>query len=467
MHHISSLRYWPPVPATEGTPLKKGLLPAYGAPDAKLRPLSISFAAMTLFSYTGGAALIYPVTFHVLGTVGGPLIMLCILTVSWVAAKWTAEAAIRTDAMSFGEIGFKLGGHPGWLLTAGSQLLSQAMVLPVSLTLCTRALQSLMREGFWGWEAPAYVNCNGNVVGLWCVIGVLLVQVSRRFEDVKLITCAESGMIVLTSIYLAVQVCISLPPVSHPAGAEPDELFVGVDHHQQRYEWDMVIAAIGNFVFTCLPCAILVELMSELPNEQRPRMRWVVDVTYATTAMIYLLAGLPPVIAWGGDLPSPITTVGIVIKVALISGYLTRFVLSSITLNKNIVSIYHPSFDYKWTCRNSVAWARFSLPLVSFAVAASLMIPRLATLARVTSSLASGTLQLTAIPLLIFLTSHAEIHQYEFRATAGGPCGCGFLATLCFGVCFSLATLASAVKGIPATHFAPVGNETFWCDLVG
>ena len=109
-------------------------------------------------------------------------------------------------------------------------------------------------------------------------------------------------------------------------------------------------------------------------------MEVVVDASFAAYLLIYLVAGIPAVLRWGGDIGDPIdfnnSPRGVFVKLVLIYGTLLDFVLASTTVNRWVMRCVNPSFDYKWTWRNAVAWAKYSLPSSFLAVGMALFIPK-------------------------------------------------------------------------------------------
>ena len=109
-------------------------------------------------------------------------------------------------------------------------------------------------------------------------------------------------------------------------------------------------------------------------------MEVAVDASFAAYLIIYLVAGVPAVLRWGGDIGDPIdfnnSPRGVLVKLVLIYGTLLDFVLASTTVNRWVMRWKNPSFDYKWTWRNAVAWAKYSLPSSLLAVGMALFIPK-------------------------------------------------------------------------------------------
>ena len=130
------------------------------------------------------------------------------------------------------------------------------------------------------------------------------------------------------TLAMAIEPCLGPPPLTLPVDAGPAsaELFVGLGDYPERYQWSNVLSAYGSFLFTCLPNALVVETMSELRPEDRPRMKHAVDGSFVAAIVVYVLSGVPLVARWGGDLPNPITSVfennftGIVVKAGVIYG---------------------------------------------------------------------------------------------------------------------------------------------------
>ena len=114
---------------------------------------------------------------------------------------------------------------------------------------------------------------------------------------------------------------------------------------------------------------------------------------------------MPAVLRWGGDLAQPLavsnSVAGVFVKLVLIFGTLLDFVLASTTVNRWTMRLFDPEFDYKWTLKNGLQWAKVSLPSAIVAVCMALFIPRLASLTGLLNSIAGATVQITAIPLCL------------------------------------------------------------------
>ena len=124
-----------------------------------------------------------------------------------------------------------------------------------------------------------------------------------------------------------------------------------------------------------------------------------------------------------------------------------------------------PQFDYEWTMPNALVWGFYCLPSALLAVGMALFIPRLQSLTGLLNSFACVTLQVTAVPLLLYYTSNTDVRHLV--TTEGGPCSLTFLVAFVYGLFFSAVLFAPVAYAIPTTVYTPGPGQTFWCDVVG
>lgn len=461
---------------TESTPLK---LPLSEIVDSEEHAHHISlFAAWMMLTTwsTSSSNVLYPTVFGRLGVVGGPVMMVCAFSISWKTTRWTIAAALETQSQTFGDLGHALGGRGGRLLMEGAQLLNQQIFLPVAIILCAGAVQNLAGAGNNDvGNAVPFFTCNGTVALLFSAVGFGLVQISRQVEHTSVLAVSSSVLMLLMTLCIAIHVSVNpAPPYvidnSAGEGSVDVELLIGMGHHPQRYEWFNIFSAIGDFVYSCVPSAIVVETMAALKPEDRPKMKHAVDMTFATYIFIYILAGVPAAVAWGGDIPSPIsfgntTITGVVINLVLIFGTLLDFIFASIVVNRRVLRSFVPNFDYRWTFGNSLVWAFYCLPSISLAIGMALFIPKLDSLTTLLNSVAAATVQITAVPLLLYWTSNVDVQA--LKAKEGGPRELAFAAIICYGVMFSCVVFSPVIYSILHTAYIPGPSQSFWCDVVG
>eukprot|EP00750_Incisomonas_marina_P025428 INCI542.1.p1 GENE.INCI542.1~~INCI542.1.p1 ORF type:complete len:463 (+),score=53.71 INCI542.1:237-1625(+) len=403
------------------------------------RHISLLSAYMLLTTWsTSSSNVLYPFTFGVLGVVGGPIFMILAFLISWQTTRWTVQAARAVHAETFGALGESLGGRWGRVLFEGSQILFQQLFLPVAVIICSQAVQSLTAD------ASNFTDCNGNVALLFAVVSFVLIQVSRELENITGIAYVSCAAMLIMTIALAVEVSTKPPPgwlsanssavvpsVSEmsPASGRNDswELFVGMGHHTERYHWSSIFSALGIFVYSCLPSCIAVETMAELLPSDRLKMERIVDASFVSYVVIYLIAGIPAVLHWGGDLPLPIelenSPSGYIVKVVLILGTLLDFVLASTTVNRWVLRMWKVNFAYGvWSRKNALLWLQYSWPSSVLAIVMALCIPRLSSLTGLLDSIAGSTLQITAVPLLLCLTANTDVLVLGVSQRTNGVC---------------------------------------------
>ena len=181
-------------------------------------------------------------------------------------------------------------------------------------------------------------------------------------------------------------------------------------------------------------------------------------------------------IRWGGDLPEPVTDIfsnsfsGVIVKLVLLAGTLLDFVLASTTVNRFVMRWVRPEFDYKWTIKNGIVWAQCSIPSSVVAVSMALFIPRLQSLTGLLNSIAGATLQITAVPLALSLTTNQDVKACGLFGTdeeEQQKKRQWYRAAALYGICFTVLVFVAACYDIGTIKYVPEGNETFWCDVVG
>jgi len=269
------------------------------------------------------------------------------------------------------------------------------------------------------------------------------------------------------TIAIAAEVSVHPPP--EDVLYSPVELFVGMGDHPERYTWSNVLAALATFIYSCVPNAIVVETMAALPPDERPRMRAAVDSSFVALVGVYLVAGIVPVLRWGGDIPSQIpfsnSPGGVLINAILLFGTALDLVIAAITLNRRVAYFINPRFDYRWTIGSAMQWALYALPSAVLASALALFVPKLQSLTGLLTAFAAITFQVTATPFCLFVTTNPAVQNLKLREE--GWRGVFFVAVVGYGLSFTLVDLSSAVDTIVTSDYVPGPNQTFWCDIVG
>ena len=134
-------------------------------------------------------------------------------------------------------------------------------------------------------------------------------------------------------------------------------------------------------------------------------------------------------------------------------------------VNRWEVGLLDPTFDYAWTAWNAMRWALYCLPSSGLAVTMALFVPRLESLTGLLNSLAGATLQVTATPLCLWLTTNSKLQA--LRTREGGARNWKFVTMAAAGVIFTVAVFTSACYNIVVTQYVPGPGESFWCDLAG
>ena len=237
--------------------------------------------------------------------------------------------------------------------------------------------------------------CNGNVAVLFVLVGLGLMQVSRSFGHMVSVAYFSVGMIVMQTLLIVIAVCTQRQPYLADDGVDDDdrtstwELFVGMGEHEERYKWYNVCAALGVFIYSCLPNCLVVEVRREpnittshsmtpsphrqiaspphhpppppppttyhpptpttiyhpppptntnipplqtmalLDPKEQDQMTTAVDRSFVFYIVIYLLSGIPAVLSWGGDISNPIMLgddgYGVITKLILIYSTMVRY----------------------------------------------------------------------------------------------------------------------------------------------
>jgi hypothetical protein len=475
---------------------------------------------------TSSSNVMYPFVFGVLGVGGGPALMFAAFAVNWQCTRWTVRAARLTGARTLGDLGDHLWGAKGRWCLEGSQMLFQQLFLPVALVFSAQSLQSLL-----GW------GCNGNAI--LCFVGLgffLTTTLSQSLGHSVGLAYGSIALIVVQTACIVWAVTATPPPpgLDHDDDNEDKgyssrwEWLVGAGNgdgqHEERYQWHNVAAALGVFIYSCLPNCIAVETMASLkPGVDRARMEQAVDVSFAFYVFIYLLTGLPAVIGgWGGDIPIPISGVmrndfaGVLTKLILIYSTMLDFVLASVTVNRFLVARYfNPAFfkggakppaldaaaaPTSWLSRcaaaapardqHRVQWMYYSLPSLVLATLMALLIPRLESLTGLLNSITGTTVQVTAVVLCLFMAPGGHIvsggdaegegggQQSDSQAvaataaaaavtSAGSMCSLRqrYAAIGVYGVGLTVLIFSEAVYSI--VYLTDYSAEDFWCEVVG
>ena len=136
----------------------------------------------------------------------------------------------------------------------------------------------------------------------------MLIQVSRRLENITSIAYVSVSLMLVMTVCMAVEVSTSNAPgvaanaTTSLTTVNTWEWFVFMGDHPARYNWANVLSAIGTFVYSCLPVCIAVETMAALEPTQRGNMKWAVDASFVSYVIIYLVSGSSPLTfgAYGG-----------------------------------------------------------------------------------------------------------------------------------------------------------------------
>jgi hypothetical protein len=438
---------------------------------------SFSMAASNVF---------YPFVFGVLGYVGGPFIMIFAFGMNWLCTMWTVNAALRTQANTFGDLGTKLLGPYSWLFS-GFQMAALQLVLPVNIVICVQSVQVLFPDN-------VFIQCNGHTTALLVFIGLALQQACRNLGHMhyfSYFTLIIYAIMTVTLIYAVLGTPRPFKIVaSSVVGTQfKGEPFVGMGNHGERYSWYNIFAALGIFVFSCLPNAMIVETMAAMSPSEKKKIFGVVNAHYGVISVVYLITGVTAVVGWGGDIPNPISSAmrndwpGIVVNVGLIISTLSGFVLSATNVNRALVVYFRPDFDFAWTWPNAWTFFLASLPSSGLSASMSLFIPNLTVLISILNSLTGVTTQITAISLGLLLvkfglgrTIRTISKSFLPGAKMGEPMQVGgvslhnpplglLLSGVGWGFAFSAMTFSSALYVL--TFKTSFSGASFWCDVVG
>lgn len=101
------------------------------------------------------------------------------------------------------------------------------------------------------------------------------------------------------------------------------------------------------------------------------------------------------------------------------------------------------------------------IPSSAIAVLMALFVPRFESLTGILNSVAGATLQVTATPLCLYLSTNSAVKAMQDEK--------GGMALLVggMGIVFTAGVFTSAVYNIVTTSYTPGPGETYWCDLAG
>jgi len=413
-------------------------------------------AAMLLMTWsTSSSNVMYPWTFGVLGVIFGPLSMFFAFAVNYICTIWTIEAALRTGSKTLGELGQNLFGMPGRILLEGSQLLFQQLFLPVAIVLSADALRSMLEQH------DSWFGCNIHVTALFVVSALVLMQAAQQLGHAMIFAYISIGLIVVQTICILYSIGNTSPTNSEEVGGW--EYFVGQGSHGDRYKWYNVFSAFGVYIYSCLPNCIVIETMATMENPEE--MKQAASFSFGFYITVYLATGIPAVLAWGGDVSNPITSVmendwsGVMTKMILIYSTMLDFVIASTTVNRWLMTLFAPQHDFSMTLPNAVRWGIICIPSATAATLMALFVPRLDSLTGLLNSVTGSTVQITGISLLLLLTTNAAITG-TFR-----PNKVLVIGALLVGLALTITIFVETVYSVGwLTHY---DDGDFWCDVVG
>eukprot|EP00658_Telonema_sp_P-2_P040959 TRINITY_DN29292_c0_g1_i1.p1 TRINITY_DN29292_c0_g1~~TRINITY_DN29292_c0_g1_i1.p1 ORF type:complete len:195 (-),score=50.04 TRINITY_DN29292_c0_g1_i1:152-736(-) len=179
----------------------------------------------------------------------------------------------------------------------------------------------------------------------------------------------------------------------------------------------------------------------------------------------YMITGIPCVLAWGGDVAIPITSVmtndfsGVVAKIILIYSTLLDFVIASTTVNRWVMSMLFPKHNFSCNVPNAIRWALVCIPSATVATLMALFIPRLESLTGLLNSVTGSTVQITGITVLLLVTSNAAITG-SFR-----PNRKLLIGALVVGLALTVTIFVETVYSV--FWLTSYSDGDFWCDVVG
>jgi hypothetical protein len=299
-------------------------------------------------------------------------------------------------------------------------------------------------------------RCNIHVTVLLLVFAVGMIQISRQIGHLVGFAYASIGLILVQTV--AMLIYVSTTP--SPAIPNSQELAFGQGDHE-RNTWYNLFGALGVFIYSCLPGCIVVETMAEMkdPTEIKAAVR----TSFCFYLFIYLITGLPVVIAWGGDVVLPVTEqirgtsfTPVLINMILMYSTLLDFVIAATTVNRFVVARIDPGFSYAWTWSNSGKWALYTLPVTALAFSMALFVPKLESLTGLLNSVAGTTLQITGPALCLYFCTDKSLPKQSNAL---------LLAAAAFGATLTVIIFVETVYSVG--WLTSYSSGSFWCDVVG
>mmetsp|Transcript_1823 Transcript_1823/g.3538 ORF Transcript_1823/g.3538 Transcript_1823/m.3538 type:complete len:484 (-) Transcript_1823:144-1595(-) len=357
----------------------------------KERFLSPYAAAAIVASWnTTSTLIIFPSIFGKLGTLGGIVFVLLLQGIALLTTLHMIDLCKyfrdnHTPVERFSQLGERLFGSFGRKCFVFTQMANQVGVLVYAMVLMVNSIQ------VW-FPGSSALQCNVNSCLIVIGCGYLLVQVSRDWKDFHLLAYFTL-FLAMTMTLLLVSYCLS-KDMSY-GGATP--LFVGMDYicdpkkslvkcsePKVQYGFLSVMGSLGSIMFSFAPCFIVCELVSEMQHPDRDAKKSL-GMAFSFSTIVYILVGLAFSIHAGNQVPVAVQAhifesnswEAIISAVIIFIAMITDFVICLLTINRELLAVVRPEFDYEWTWRNSITWSWVTFIPCTLTFCLTIFIPNL------------------------------------------------------------------------------------------
>ena len=462
---------------SESTPLKP---PPPETPPPTGHTSMLGAAAILATFSTTSSNVMYPRAYGVLGSVLGPILGLAIQGFMCALAALTLRIAVKLDCRTFSELGRALGGVWGGRILGGVQQLNNALFMPVALVYSSNALRHfiLVLLRCHGDDEESQIDptcawwaCNINSLWVVCLVAWPVLLLARDVGELSW-NSYLSLILILVQTGAMVENASTTYPNGNASLVGPPLHFFG---SPLETTWYTTIAAVGTYLYSFCPLFIAVEVAASMENPSQ--ILHALLISFLFNVAIYIPTGLLIGSHWGAGMPTPITERLTNAPAAISNAILfyctfLDFAIVGAVLNRELQAVWMPTFDRLCTPKNLPTWLLLTLPSLLFALALSILTPRLDSLSGFLESLCIPLTMLAGVPamLLLLRMRRESLLKSETPASkqvtalemARGWEG-ALIGGVILGIGLMLAVFAETVHSIISLDY---GGGRFFCDLV-
>lgn len=327
----------------------------------------------------------FPWTYGRLGVALGPLLGAALQGVMLLLSVVISRVAVELQCCSFGELGEALGGKWGGHLLRGSQILNNALFMPVALILSAEALRQigLVAHGCTGTNSESSSSSSSTCEWWSCNVNTLLLLIGLAWPILLLARdVGHLGFVSLVSLVLiAMQgVTIMLYAVFVPPYGMSVESYQWFGASGSP-SWADEISAIGTFLYSFCPMFLAVEVSASM--EQPTQISRALVFSFLYNQAMYVPLGLSVVAFWGGAVTDPVTlamstgAASIISNLILLGCTFLDYAIVGALLNRELQLSLLPKFDRSCTWANMPIWFALTSPSLIFSLLLALFVPKL------------------------------------------------------------------------------------------